>query len=141
VCLVHPDPVDHLPAVLGHDMEQEQDLLLGGILAFLFMLVFIRKLKMTLLIGITIPLSLVISQLGFFLFDVSINVISLGGLILGLTMIIDSSIVVMDTISGHQNDGKDVEDASVVGTNEIIRPLITSVLTNCAVFIPLIFLG
>lgn len=119
----------------------QQDLLVGGCLAFFFMLIFIRKIKMALLIGITIPISLIISQIGFFIFDVSINIISLGGLILGLTMIIDSSIVVMDTISNHQNDGKDVEDAAISGANEILKPLVTSVLTNCAVFIPLIFLG
>ncbi|MGJ1395472.1 MULTISPECIES: efflux RND transporter permease subunit [Sphingobacterium] len=119
----------------------QQDLLLGGFLAFFFMLIFIRKLKLALLIGFTVPISLIISQIGFFIFDVSINIISLGGLILGLTMIIDSSIVVMDTISNHQNDGESVENAAIGGTNEILKPLVTSVLTNCAVFIPLIFLG
>lgn len=119
----------------------QQDLLLGGMLAFFLMLIFIRKIKMAVLIGVTIPLSLIISQLGFYLFDISINVISLGGLILGLSMIIDSSIVVMDTISSYRDKGYPIIPAAVAGTNEIIRPLLTSVLTNCAVFIPLVFLG
>lgn len=119
----------------------QQDLILGGVLAFLLMLVFIRKIRSALLIGITIPLSLLISQLGFYLTGISINVISLGGLILGLGMIIDNSIVVIDNISRHRDSGLDLTEATVKGTNEIIRPLITSVLTNCAIFIPLIFMN
>lgn len=119
----------------------QQDLLLGGILAFLLMLVFVRKLRMALLIGITVPTSLLVSQLGFHLLGISLNVISLGGLILGLSMIIDNSIVVMDAIAGYRNRGLTVTDAAVAGTNEVVRPLITAVLTNCAVFIPLIFLS
>lgn len=119
----------------------QQDLILGGILAFMLMLVFIRKIRSALLIGITIPLSLLISQLGFYLTGISINVISLGGLILGLGMIIDNSIVVIDNISRHRDSGLDLTESTIRGTNEIIRPLITSVLTNCAIFIPLIFMS
>lgn len=119
----------------------QQDLILGGVLAFLLMLIFIRKIRSALLIGITIPLSLLISLLGFYLAGLSINVISLGGLILGLGMIIDNSIVVIDNISRHSESGLEITEATIKGTNEIIRPLITSVLTNCAVFIPLIFMS
>ncbi|HUH19549.1 efflux RND transporter permease subunit [Albibacterium sp.] len=119
----------------------QQDLLLGGILAFLLMLVFIRQIRAALLIGITIPVSLVISMLGFYFMGININIISLGGLILGLAMIIDNSIVVIDTINLEKKNGSSNEDAAIRGTNDIIRPLITSVLTNCAVFIPLIFLS
>ena len=119
----------------------QQDLILGGVLAFVLMLVFIRKIRMAVLIGVTVPLSLLVSQLGFHLLGISLNVISLGGLILGLSMIIDNSIVVMDAISGHRDRGLSVADAAVAGANEVIRPLITSVLTNCAVFVPLIFLS
>lgn len=118
-----------------------QDLWLGGILAFLLMLIFVRRIRPALLIGITMPLSLVISQLGFYLFGISINIISLGGLILGLSMIIDNSIVVIDTINRQREAGLSITEAAIQGTNEIIRPLITSVLTNCAVFIPLIFMS
>lgn len=119
----------------------QQDLLIGGILAFLLMLVFIRQLRSALLIGITIPVSLIISMLGFYFMGININIISLGGLILGLAMIIDNSIVVIDTINLKREGGATIEEAAIDGTNEIIRPLITSVLTNCAVFIPLIFLS
>lgn len=118
-----------------------QDLLLGGILAFVCMIIFIRKWKAAILIGITIPVTLVLTQIGFYLFDISFNLLSLGGLILGLGMIIDNSIVVIDTINLHQVQGKTLEDSVVEGPNEIVIPLFSSVLTNCAVFLPLIFLS
>lgn len=119
----------------------KQDLLIGGTLAFLLMLAFIKKFRAALLIGITIPVSLVISQLVFYLTGLSINIVSLSGLILGLGMIIDNSIVVIDNITQHREKGLPLEDACVAGTEEMIRPLISSVLTNCAVFVPLIFLS
>ncbi|RXF71824.1 efflux RND transporter permease subunit [Arcticibacter tournemirensis] len=129
-------------ALLDYSVSNlKQDLLLGGVLAFLCMLLFIRKLRSALLVGITIPLALLISQVGFYLFDVSVNIISLGGLILGLGMIIDNSIVVIDTINSHLRKNMPSDMAAVHGTNEIIRPLFASSLTNCAVFVPLIFMS
>lgn len=119
----------------------QQDLILGGGIAFLLMLVFIRKIRSALLIAVTIPLSLLITQLGFYLTGISINIISLGGLILGLGMIIDNSIVVIDNINRHKESGLDLTESTIRGTNEIIRPLITSVLTNCSIFIPIIFMS
>lgn len=129
-------------ALLDYSINNlKQDLLIGGSLAFLLMLAFIKKFRAAVLIGITIPVSLVISQLVFYLTGLSLNIISLGGLILGLGMIIDNSIVVIDNITQHRTRGLSLEDACVEGTEEVIRPLISSVLTNCAVFIPLIFLS
>lgn len=119
----------------------EQDLVVGGLLAFLCMWIFIRRPGMALLIGITIPVSLLISLLGFYLLGISLNIISLGGLILGLSMIIDNSIVVMDAISNRRTSGETIGEAAIRGTTDVIRPLVTSVLTNCAVFVPLIFLS
>lgn len=120
----------------------QQDLILGGILAFLFMLIFIRKVRAALLIGITVPVTLVLSMLGFYLAGIDLNIISLGGLILGLGMIIDNSIVVIDSINRYKDEGvEDGAEAAVGGTSEIIRPMVTSVLTNCIVFVPLIFLS
>src|SRR5690606_14399909 len=117
-----------LEFVVGNDQTElldfsinnlQQDLLIGGILAFLLMLVFIRQLSSALLIGITIPVSLVISMLGFYLMDINLNIISLGGLILGLAMIIDNSIVVIDTINLEKEARASNEEAAIKGTNEI----------------------
>lgn len=128
--------------ILDSSIENlQQDLIFGGTLAFIFIIIFIRQWRLAVLIGIAIPLSLILSQLGFFLFDISINIISLGGLVLGLSMIIDNSIVVVDTIRSFHNNGVSAIASAERGVNEIFRPIITSVLTNCAVFIPLIFLS
>jgi multidrug efflux pump subunit AcrB len=160
-----------------------QGLLWGALLSFLVMFFFLSDFKSPFLVGIIIPLSLVVTLLFFHLIGLSINIISLSGLILGVGMMIDNSIIVIDNITQHyeRNCSKGVKssmglniDASVspndnafdinqevsnvseakhqtqriqylfsaciTGTNEVIRPMLSSVLTTCAVFIPLIFL-
>jgi multidrug efflux pump subunit AcrB len=119
----------------------KQNLLQGGILAFLLMFLFLKDGKSPFIIGFSIPATLVISLLLFYIVHLSINIISLAGLILGIGMMIDNSIVVIENITQWIDKGLSLVDACVRGTNEIITPLISSVLTTCAVFIPLIFLS
>lgn len=117
-----------------------QSLLIGGLLAFLVMFLFLRENKAPWLIGISIPVSLLLALLLFYLTGLSINIISLSGLILGVGMMIDNSIIVIDNITQHRQRHSLLNKACEDGTNEVIRPLISSVLTTCAVFIPLIFM-
>ncbi len=117
-----------------------QSLLFGGLLAFLAMFLFLREKRAPWLIGISIPVSLIITLLFFYLAGLSINIISLSGLVLGVGMMIDNSIIVIDNITQHRQRHSKLDLACYEGTNEIIRPLISSVLTTCAVFIPLIFM-
>jgi multidrug efflux pump subunit AcrB len=119
----------------------KQSLLLGTILALLVMLFFLKDFKSPLLISISVPASLLLTFLFFHLSGVSINVISLSGLILGVGMMIDNSIIVIDNISQYIERGENLITACIQGTNEVIRPLLSSILTTCAVFIPLIFVG
>jgi len=116
-------------------------LLLGAILAFIVMFLFLSDIRSPLLIGISIPTSLIISILFFFIFDISINIISLSGLVLGIGMMIDNSIIVIDNITQFIDRRNSLLEACAKGTNEVIRPLLSSVLTTCAVFIPLIFIS
>lgn len=125
-----------------------QSLLLGASLAFLIMFLFLKDFKAPLLIGITIPSSLVISMLFFYVIGISINIISLSGIILGVGMMIDNSIIVIDNITQHRERGKTsplnpvlLIKSCVNGTNEVFRPMLSSVLTTCSVFIPLIFIS
>ncbi len=117
-----------------------QSLLFGGLLAFLAMFLFLRERRAPWLVGVSIPISLVITLLFFYLTGLSINIISLSGLVLGVGMMIDNSIIVIDNITQHRQRHTQLDQACDGGTNEIIRPLISSVLTTCAVFIPLIFM-
>ncbi|MBN2635713.1 MAG: efflux RND transporter permease subunit [Prolixibacteraceae bacterium] len=117
-----------------------QSLLFGGLLAFLAMFLFLREKRAPWLIGVSIPVSLIITLFFFYLANLTINIISLSGLVLGVGMMIDNSIIVIDNITQHRQRHSQLDRACYEGTNEIIRPLISSVLTTCAVFIPLIFM-
>lgn len=119
----------------------KKSLMLGGFLAFIIMFLFLKDTRSPWLIGFSIPVSLIISLLFFHLMGLSLNVISLSGLILGVGMMIDNSIIVIDNITQRMDRGESLSQACIKGTNEVIRPLISSVLTTCAVFLPLIFIS
>ena len=122
-------------------MNLWESLLLGGLLAFILMFFFLKDGKSPLIIGFSIPVTLVISLLFFYLVGLSLNIISLAGLILGIGMMIDNSIVIIENITQWIDRGLSLTEACARGTNEVITPLISSVLVTCAVFIPLIFLS
>ncbi|MDE5417924.1 efflux RND transporter permease subunit [Labilibaculum sp. DW002] len=119
----------------------KQSLLWGAGLAFLIMFFFLKDFKAPWLIGVSIPASLLISLLFFHIVGLSLNIISLSGLVLGIGMMIDNSIIVIDNIAQYRARGENLLNACVKGTNEVIRPLLSSVLTTCAVFIPMIFIS
>lgn len=119
----------------------KSNLIQGAFLAIIIMFLFIRDYRSPLLIALTMPVTLIISLFFFYLFGISINIISLSGLILGVGMMIDNSIVVIDNIIQHQQRGDPLLTAITRGTNEVIAPMISSTLTSCAIFIPLIFLS
>ncbi|WP_373494095.1 efflux RND transporter permease subunit [Aquiflexum sp.] len=119
----------------------QTSLLFGGLFAFGVLFVFMGNYRTPVIIGISLPTSLLISFLVFYFFDISINVISLSGLALGLGMLIDNSIIVLDNITRKRKDGLPLFEACVEGVNEVMSALISSVLTTLAVFIPLVFLS
>ncbi|MEM8892499.1 MAG: efflux RND transporter permease subunit, partial [Bacteroidota bacterium] len=118
-----------------------QSLLIGSMLAFVILFLFLQNARSPWLIGISIPFSLLLSLLLFYFLKISINIISLSGLILGIGLMIDNAIIVIDNISQQIARGLSLDEACVKGTNEVKRPLISSTLTTRAVFIPLIFLS
>lgn len=118
-----------------------QSLLWGVLLAFVVMFLFLKDIRSPILIGISVPVSMVVCLLFFHLFHISINIISLSGLVLGTGLMIDNSIIVIDNIAQYREKGLSLSMACAIGTNEVFRPLLSSVLTTCAVFVPLIFLS
>ena len=118
-----------------------QSLLWGMLLAFAVMFLFLKNVKSPLLIGLVIPISIIICLLFFQLFNISINIISLSGLVLGIGLMIDNSIIVIDNITQYRDMGYSLNKACVKGTNEVIKPLLSSALTTCTVFLPLVFLS
>ncbi len=118
-----------------------QSLYLGAFLAFIVMFLFLKNYKSPWLVGITIPAALIISLLFFHVAGLTLNVVSLAGLVLGISIMTDNSIVVIDNISQHLERGSNLDVACINGTNEVFRPMLSAVFTTCAVYIPLIFIG
>jgi multidrug efflux pump subunit AcrB len=117
------------------------NILLGGFCTIVMIFFFMNDLKKPVLIGLIMPVSLVITFLCFYLFHISINIVSLAGIVLGVGEIIDSAIIVIENIEDKRETGSDLENACIDGTQEVIVPLFTSILTNASVFLPLIFLS
>jgi multidrug efflux pump subunit AcrB len=119
----------------------QTSLLFGGIFAFGVLFLFIKDYRIPLIMGISLPSSLLISFLVFYFFNISINIISLSGLALGIGMLIDNAIIVLDNITRKREAGIPLFEACVQGSNEVMGALISSVLTTLAVFVPLVFLS
>ncbi len=116
-------------------------LLMGLLLSVLVVFTFLSSTRLPWLIALSLPVSLMITLLGFGLLGVSINVVSLSGLILGIGIMIDNSIIVIDNISQHWARTQNLATACIEGTLEVVKPLLSSTLTTTAVFVPLVFLS
>jgi len=112
----------------------------GVFLAVIVLGVFLRKFKTALVIVLSIPVSIIASFWIFSIADVSLNLFSLAGLALAVGMVVDNSIVVLENIFRHMNEGRIVREAAVSGTMEIMNSVIASTLTTVAAFVPIIFM-
>jgi len=118
-----------------------RNLLYGALFACIIIFFFMQDVRSPLLVVITIPTALILSFLFFYVLKISINIISLSGLVLGLGMMVDNSIITIDNITQRWMKGEPLQDACVYGTREVFTPMLSSVLTTCAIFIPLIFMS
>ena len=119
----------------------QQNLSLGFLFICIVAVLFLGDIKSPFIIGLSMTVSIVICFLFFYLFKMSLNIISLSGLILALGMMIDSSIIVTENISQYRERGYSLRRACVTGTSEVITPMLSSSLTTIAVFVPLIFMS
>ncbi|MBR5707461.1 MAG: efflux RND transporter permease subunit [Bacteroidaceae bacterium] len=118
-----------------------RNLLFGALFACIIIFFFMQDFRSPLLVVITIPTALILSFLFFYVLKISINIISLSGLVLGLGMMVDNSIITIDNITQRWRKGELLADACVYGTQEVFTPMLSSVMTTCAIFIPLIFMS
>ncbi len=118
-----------------------KNLILGAILASFVIFVFMGDVRSPVLIIITIPLSLILTLLAFYGFGISINIISLSGLILGVGMMVDNSIIVIDNILQRWDSQTELKQAIASAVSEVFTPMLSSILTTCSIFLPLIFLS
>lgn len=116
-----------------------QEIVAGGLLSLLVILLFLRDWRLSLAIGLTVPLSVLMALVALQALDVSINVLSLGGLALGTGLLVDTAIVVAESVGRRRDEGMPLREAAVVGTNEVAGPLFAGTLTTVLVFGPIVF--
>jgi HAE1 family hydrophobic/amphiphilic exporter-1 len=112
---------------------------IGGVLAVIVLMLFLRDLRSTIIIATAIPLSVLFAFVGMYRLDVSLNIMSLGGLTLGVGMLVDNAIVVLESIHRRRQQGDSAARAAVEGTSEVGGAVAASTLTTVAVFLPIVF--
>jgi HAE1 family hydrophobic/amphiphilic exporter-1 len=119
--------------------EVKQTAVYGGILAVLVLLYFLKNFRSTLIIGAAIPISVIITFFLMYSSNITLNIISLGGLALGIGMLVDNSIVVLESIQRYRESGAGLYDSALKGTSEVAGAVTASTLTTVAVFFPIVF--
>lgn len=117
-------------------------LLGGGALAIIVLLIFLRNLRPTFIIGVAIPFSVIVTFVLLFMGDLTLNIMTLGGLALGVGMLVDNAVVVIENIYRRLNElGEEPQIAAEKGANEVAGAITSSTLTTVAVFLPVVFVG
>lgn len=110
----------------------------GALLAVLILFIFLRSIKPTLIIGITIPVSLLFTLMLMYFWGLTLNVMTLAGLALGIGMLVDNSIVILENIYRYREKGAKLTTAAILGSQEMINAIVSSTLTTICVFAPLV---
>lgn len=115
------------------------NVVVGALLAIFILILFLKDLRPTLIVAISIPISLVTAIVCMYFSGVTLNVISLSGLALGIGMLVDNSIVVIENIYRLRNEGYSMKDAAIEGAKEVAGAIMASTLTTICVFAPIVF--
>ncbi|MFW6277591.1 MAG: efflux RND transporter permease subunit [Prolixibacteraceae bacterium] len=120
--------------------EVQETALLGILLAVVVLFLFLRRFGTTLIVSIAIPISIIATFNLMYFNDLTINIMTLGGLALGAGMLVDNAIVVMENIFRNHENGKSVKDSAILGTAEVGGAITASTLTTIIVFLPIVYL-
>ncbi|NOT63311.1 MAG: efflux RND transporter permease subunit, partial [Acidobacteria bacterium] len=113
----------------------------GGILAIIALLLFLRNLRSTMIVAISIPITVIGTFILMYAYDFTLNTMSFGALALSVGMIVDNAIVIIENVFRYRENGHSHAESAVLGTSEVAGPLVASTLTSVAVFVPLLFVG
>lgn len=113
----------------------------GALLAVLILFIFLWEIRSVLVIGLAIPISVIATFALMYFADLTLNLMTVGGLALGVGMLVDNSIVVLENIFRHMEEGDDAVKAAITGTNEVITAISASTFTTVVVFLPVVFVG
>ena len=116
-----------------------RSIIVGGILAFFILFIFLQDLKTPIIISVVIPISIIATFNLLYFRGITLNIMSLGGLALGVGMLVDNSIVVSESIFRHKNLGVNLLEAAYIGTKEVGMAVTASTLTTISVFLPVIY--
>ncbi len=131
---------DQRPYIRGAINLVRQNILIGGTLAIIVLLLFLRSIISTVIVATAIPISIIGTFTFMHVMGRSLNVVSLAGIAFAVGMLIDSAIVVLENIDRHRNMGKRAFEAAYDGTREVWGAILASTLTTIAVFLPVIFM-
>ncbi len=116
-----------------------QNMLLGAGLAILVLIIFLRDIRPTIIIACAIPLSVIFAVVLMYFTNISLNIISMSGLTLGIGMLVDNSIVVIENIYRLRKEGETIKKAAVYGASQVAGAITSSTLTTMCVFLPIVF--
>lgn len=133
--------VEDQGAYISSSIGEVSNSLIGGILLAVFVLfLFLRRLGPTFIVSMAIPISIIATFVLMYFADLSLNIMTLGGLALGAGMLVDNAIVVLENIFRNHEGGASGEDAAVEGTAQVGGAIVASTLTTIVVFIPIVYL-
>ncbi|MCL2380004.1 MAG: efflux RND transporter permease subunit [Treponema sp.] len=112
--------------------------LLGGILAMAILLLFLRNIKSTIIIGISIPFSVLVTLLVMNLAGLTLNMLTMAGLILGIGLVVDCSIVILENIFKYRERGARPDVAAILGSQEVLTSIVAATVTTLCVFVPVL---
>ena len=118
----------------------QRNVVIGGLLALCVLLIFLRSISSTLVTAIAIPISVIGAFISMWVFNRSVNVVSLAGISFAVGMLVDNAIVVLENIDRHRKMGKTAFQASYEGAKEVWGAVLASTITTVAVFLPVIFI-
>ncbi|GHV80719.1 hypothetical protein AGMMS49944_25100 [Spirochaetia bacterium] len=110
----------------------------GAVLAVIVLFLFLRSIKPTLIIGISIPVSIVITIMLMYFCGLTLNLMTMAGLVLGIGMLVDNSVVILENIVHYREKGAKLKPAAIIGTSEMVVAITASTLTTICVFAPLV---
>jgi HAE1 family hydrophobic/amphiphilic exporter-1 len=116
-----------------------QTVLIGGVLVLVVVLLFLRRLRPSLVVAVAIPASMIAVFAGMYLMEYTINAVSLIAMALAIGMVVDAAIVVLESIARRVEEGEPPVDAAVNGTREVAAAVFASILTSVVIFAPLLF--
>lgn len=113
--------------------------LIGGFLAILILFIFLKDFRPTIIIGVAIPISIIVAFSAIYFTGITLNIVSMGGLALGIGMLVDNSVVVLENIYRLRKDGMNRSEAAIAGAKQVSGAIVASTLTTVAVFMPVVF--